>query len=83
MPDIQTERNKQYVTVAKQCAREDIESFIDEFGFVNVLEWLSEICNGKADHVVAAYQDMDLAHHWRCNAAAIDRALLRIDRRAE
>jgi len=68
---------------AKASAKLDIELFVDGFGMQTVLEWLSEIALEKADHVFANYQDADLAHSWRCHAAAIDRALTRLDRRAE
>lgn len=44
--------------------RLEIERMIDIHGLQAFLETLSEICEGKAEHIAANWQDTRLAKRW-------------------
>ena len=50
----------------------DIESFIDTYGMASVLDVLSDIAYGKADHLREHWQDETAARDWSKVVAKID-----------
>ncbi len=42
-----------------------LEALVDANGLANVLEALAELCDAKAEHVEANWQDVGLARLWR------------------
>lgn len=49
----------------------DLEGLIDGATLAAVVEALSEIAYGKAEHIEASYQDMALARQWRIAGEAL------------
>jgi len=58
---------------------EELEAFVDEHGMYAVLQTLSDICHGKADHLRSNWQDEDGAKVWDKDATTIARASLNLD----
>lgn len=52
--------------------------FVDKFGVSNVLGMLSEICDGKADHIRANWQDENLAQRWEEVAVCLNRLQIKV-----
>jgi len=48
-----------------------LESLIDSSSLADVLESLGEICDAKAEHISANWQDNSLAGLWNCAAARV------------
>ena len=49
----------------------DLENLIDRCGIDSVLMALSDICGGKADHVLTNWQDRALSRRWATIEGAI------------
>ena len=49
----------------------DIENFIDTYGMVSLLDVITNIANGKADHLRENWQDEGAARDWGKVAAKI------------
>ena len=64
------------LTKEAECVLEDL---IDRNNLSSVIEALVAICEEKAIHVEANWQDQDLAKAWRRAAKAIDAASVKIE----
>jgi hypothetical protein len=55
-----------------------LERLVDEHGLRAVLEALAEVCGGKAEHVLANWQDKALAKAWDRAGSTLERAAARV-----
>ena len=58
----------------QQAMIEQLEAMIDTDGLQEVLDTLGIICQEKAEHIQASYQDTSLSEVWRKVADRLDRA---------
>lgn len=50
----------------------ELERLIDSTSLTAVLNALTEICHGKAEHVSSAWQDRNLSARWQTAARLVD-----------
>ena len=48
-----------------------LEELVDQYGIREILEALASICDQKAEHIRASYDDNTLADAWRDDAIAL------------
>ena len=53
---------------------EALEGLIDRYGLSEVIDWISETCSAKADHVMHNWQDRTLAVRWQKASHVLDKA---------
>jgi hypothetical protein len=59
----------------QQTMTDVLEAMIDKEGLAEVLDVLGIICQAKSDHIVASYQETELAKLWRKNANKLYQAV--------
>lgn len=52
-------------------AQATLENLVDVHGLCAVLQSLSSVCDEKADHIRASYDDQNLARAWRLASAIV------------
>ena len=57
-----------------------LETMIDKNGLAGTLDDVTAICYAKAEHILANWQDKELAAEWMKAAKLIDALSSRIDR---
>lgn len=60
--------------MVNEFARQTLETFVDHYTIDDVLTALADICEAKAEHVAATWQDMAMAKRWAKCSVHIDRA---------
>lgn len=58
----------------QQTDLDQLETLIDSLGMSGVLSALSIICGEKHDHILATYNDKQLANGWERTSTVIDKA---------
>lgn len=56
----------------------DLEMLVDRHGLFAVLDSLSGICGGKAEHLRGNWQDENAARDWEKAESAVDRAASKV-----
>ena len=44
--------------------QDKMEDVVDQYGLAEVLYWLQQICQDKAEHLRSNWQDENSAQHW-------------------
>lgn len=59
-------------------ATTELETLVDRYGLANLVEMLAIVCEEKADHIRANWQDRITANAWAAASREFDRCAPRI-----
>jgi len=59
--------------MSQESRQEILENMIDTYSLSEVLSYIADICSEKAEHIIASYNDKNLAGAWQdCSKSLIN-----------